>query len=477
MALVFTIYNTEIDQQYIKRYPISKSSFKMNDQDIIAATMDIELDNTEENVFSDLYSSGLFFGTDWYNGDVTIYDDEQNIYTWVGRLKNIKESWNDNTIICQSTNYIRDLADTTCNYTSTGNVTPAEHIYNILTDSAMLDISDDYINYRGFSDAINIQDSYTAYVNMRFTKEKNKKCLAVVKELCRMCQMNIYTDANNKISLYQYAEWSGVLGYNIKDRDVLEKTYEHEYDTKNIYNDIVIYYENGAGTLSYTTSDSTSQSTFGLRQFLVPDQNVDAATSANNNILFKTLIGAQWAGDLALSRYATIKKKMKVELVGDFKFLELGDQIDLSFGPFIREPCQITSFEHDRNKEKIKIESEFLNTPNEVYSRDTEPPGQVEIISAEAGTNSVSLTWTASAETDHVGYTLYFTVTPGEWESEYCNLGQSPIDIKNPSTDDGYNILTIYELNAGSVYYFKITSYDTSFNESDDSNIMSATPS
>lgn len=477
MSLTFSIYNTEIEDKYIRSYPVSKQSFQFNDRDIIAATMDIVLDNTDPEVFSDLYTTGLFFGTDWYQQPVTVYDNEQQIYTWTGRLKNIKENWRNKTVTCQSTNYVRDMADTVCNHTSTSNTTPAEHIYDILIDTDMIGIPTAEINYDGFQNAINIQTDNTAYVDMRFTKEKNKKCLSVIKELCRMCQMNIYTDGNNKISLYQYEEWDGILGFNVKDKDIISKTYQHWYDQKNIYNDVIVYYDSSGTATAYPTSNAASQTNYGVRQFLVPDRNVDT-TSASNNILFKNVDGAEWAGDLAITRYGTIKKKFNLSLQNSYKFLTLADQIDLSFDPLVREPAQIIKLDYDRNKERVNVECEYLNTPNQVFVRDTDPPVSPELIEALPGFNNVSVVWTINSESDFAGYYIYFTATPGEWESEYCNLGRSPINIKNPDiNEDFYNMVTLYELNPGTEFFFKVTAYDTSFNESADSNVLSAIPS
>ena len=478
MSLVFSIYNTDIDVKYIKSYPKSEKSFQFNDNDIIAATMNIVLDNTDPSVFSDLYTTGLFFGTDWYNQPVTIFDDELEIYTWTGRIKDIKENWNNKTVTVTSTNYFRDLADTVCNYTSTSSTTPAEHVYEILTDSDMLALTDDDIDYDGFQNAINIQSdaANTAYVDVRFTKKKNKKCLSVIKALCDIAHMHIYTDENNKIALYQWEAWNGILGFNVKEKDTISKTYKHWYDSKNIYNDVIVYHGAAIGT-PYTTSDTTSKTTYGTKQWIKPDKNIDSLTGSNNNILYQNLKGATWAGDLTLTRFADPKKRFKLKLKDAYKFIDLADQLDLSFDPLVREPARVTKVMYDRNKQNVAIEGEYLNTPKSYYVRDTDPPVSPELVSLFPGDGFITAKWSLSTETDAVGYYAYLTATKGEWESEYCNLGRSPINIKNQSeSPDLFAVQTFYELNNGTEYFLKVTAYDTSLNESTDSNILDAIP-
>ena len=75
-------------------------------------------------------------------------------------------------------------------------------------------------------------------------------------------------------------------------------------------------------------------------------------------------------------------------------------------------------------------------------------------------TNSATLTWTANAETDLAGYKIYLSRTPGSYGA--------PIRILGKTT--GY---TATGLTTGVTYYFVITSYDTTGNESAYSNEVS----
>lgn len=477
MRYIFNIYNTVIDNKYIRIYPVSKESFQFNGRDIIAATMKISLDNTDRSVFSPFEPGSLFFGADWNKQPVTIYDTEDDNFIWKGRITNIQESWNNNTVVISTTNWVRDMADLVCVYSDTsGTVTPAEHILNILTDPDLLDLDDDDLNLNGFNNAINIQDAAGVYCSVAYTQEKNKKCLTVIKELLRITQCHLFTDKNNKVKLYQWQKWNGVSGTIINNRDMKTKSFVAWYDVKNIINDISIYYDLAGTATKYADSDTTSIDQYGKMTFAVPDSEPDT-TSSNNNIMLSSLVAATWCGDLALERYDDMKQKFKLTLFDRFRYFGLGDQTDLSFGPFTTEPAQIEKINYDPNKGDVKIEGEFLNIPNQYIVRDEEPPVKVELITALAGDQSVLLKWTQSFESDHIGYRIYYTASPGEWNGEFSNLGRSPVTVKTPSIDgDGYAYETIHELNNGTEYYFKITSYDSSFNESADSNVDSATP-
>lgn len=476
MSLIFSLYNNVIDNQYIKRFPVSKRSFQFNGREIIAATMKIILDNTDTSVFSPYVAGSLFFGADWNNQPVTIYDTELGIFIWKGRIKNVRESWKNNTVTVDTTNWVRDLADTNCTYTDTGSTTLSEHCLNILTDPDLLDLDDDSIAFNGFTHATNIQDAASVYCSVNYTKGKNKKCLTVIKELCRIGQMDIYTDKNNKVSLKQWEAYDGIHGTIINGDGLKSKTFESWYDEKNIYNDISIYYKDGAGILQYTDSNPASQAQYGKKIFAVPDSDPDT-TATNNNILLAALPAATWCGDKASERYGDQKLKYKLSLTDKYNYLGLGDQIDFSFEPFTTEPVRIDKIEYDPNSENVNVEGEFLNIPHQYVVRDEEPPVKVELIDTLPGNNSVTLKWTQSFEADHIGYKIYFTPSPGVWDGEFCNLGISPIIVKSPNIDnDGYATVTIYELNNGTEYFFKVTSFDSSFNESADSNIESATP-
>lgn len=75
-------------------------------------------------------------------------------------------------------------------------------------------------------------------------------------------------------------------------------------------------------------------------------------------------------------------------------------------------------------------------------------------------TGDAVLTWTPNTETDLAGYKLYWGLKAGEW--------QTPIDL--PGQRGSLNLSGILK---GATYYFSLTAYDTSGNESEKSNIVS----
>ena len=73
------------------------------------------------------------------------------------------------------------------------------------------------------------------------------------------------------------------------------------------------------------------------------------------------------------------------------------------------------------------------------------------------GTASVSLAWTPPADSRVVGYRVYYGTSPRAYQQMRgagLNTGGSPS-------------YTVQNLTAGTTYYFAVTSYDASSNESD----------
>ncbi|NHZ87089.1 MAG: hypothetical protein GWP19_14650 [Planctomycetia bacterium] len=164
-----------------------------------------------------------------------------------------------------------------------------------------------------------------------------------------------------------------------------------------------------------------------------------------------------------------------ITLSSDMNFLNLNDQGDLRFGDFVGEPMRITKKKPKVEKGIIEIEGELVNFPVVHYVRDSTPPVNVELIEVfPLADGRLFIKWTKSLETDHLGYNIYFTTTLGMWEQEQSNIGQSPIESKNPTdTGDGFVSIIVGDLNSGTKYFFKITSFDTSLNESEYSNVLS----
>jgi hypothetical protein len=95
---------------------------------------------------------------------------------------------------------------------------------------------------------------------------------------------------------------------------------------------------------------------------------------------------------------------------------------------------------------------------------DTTPPAAPTGLSATGGEQMVSLDWNDNNESDLAGYNVYRSTTSG---SGYSKLNGSFLTSSNYTDNDVDGYVT---------YYYIVTAVDTSLNESDDSNEVSATP-
>jgi uncharacterized repeat protein (TIGR02543 family) len=462
----------EIPLEDIKSYPKSDEKITLsNGQSLIASKMDFVLDNTDRTLYDDRYSGSLFYGAAWYNGEALFLDDDGNTL-WKGRIKNLRVDDKSSSLTIESTNLIQDMATTPCVKSNTADKTPAELIYEILTDASYLNIPTASIDSTSFDAAHAVQDANSCYVNMEFTLAMNVNCLQVFSELCRVTQCSFYT-ANNIIYINQWEPWGGEIGNVVNHNDVVPGSYSHEYKDDLIFNKTSIVYINGASAARIAENDSESIGLYGARLFAFPEGEKTSTTITDYRIIFRNSTGADWVSGLALTRYGSMKKICSFEIVLESASgqLKLNDQIDLEFDEYAKEPARIIERNLDREKGTIKITAEFLNLPHEYYERDTTPPAPPEVIRAVLYGTTMKIWWSQNTEEDFLGYKVYFTVSPGEWESEFCNKGVSPIDVKNPDIEDGTCTLELRNFKEGAFYYIKIKSYDDSLNLSEDSNI------
>ena len=99
-----------------------------------------------------------------------------------------------------------------------------------------------------------------------------------------------------------------------------------------------------------------------------------------------------------------------------------------------------------------------------IVSSDTNAPMPPTGLSATPGNSTVALDWNDNNESDLSGYNVYRSLTSG---SAYSKLNSSLITISN-YTDNGAN--------GARTYYYVVTAVDTSWNESNDSSEVTATP-
>ncbi len=102
-----------------------------------------------------------------------------------------------------------------------------------------------------------------------------------------------------------------------------------------------------------------------------------------------------------------------------------------------------------------------------IISTDPNAPAAPTGLSATPGESMVSLNWNDNNEVDLDGYNVYRSTTSGGDAGGYDKLNSSLL------TDSNY---TDNDIIGGVTYYYVVTAVDTSLNESNDSNEVSATP-
>ncbi|GAB7026139.1 dockerin type I repeat-containing protein [Geotalea toluenoxydans] len=90
--------------------------------------------------------------------------------------------------------------------------------------------------------------------------------------------------------------------------------------------------------------------------------------------------------------------------------------------------------------------------------------------SAQVFAKDVTLNWDRNTEPDLAGYKLYYKAgsSTGTFDGSDAVQGKSPVDVKN------LNTFTLNGLDPAKDYFFEVTAYDASGNESAFSNMVQA---
>lgn len=459
--MIVYIDNNEIPASDIVSYPQLVAGSQNFDS---AANKSIELVlNNCQNAYSDTNSDSIFY-TEWADLDVKIEDDVNGVTLFEGNISELSQNNSDRTIVLTIKNFLKEISETVLIFSDSS--TPAEAIYNMLIYAG---ISADKIDYSGFADVIASQTTDGVSITCTYAAKDNVKCVAAINELRRLSQCDLYFKAN-KIGITQYADWNEQLGILIDKNAIIPGSFRTQSEELK-YNAYSVAY-NGGAAVAFSTG--TLAGTDGKKVFAVPDRDVKTTVPAEVKILCDDVGSASWCGELALDRYGYKTKTLTLDLKNEYNFLQVGDQIDLTYGDFYREPVLITKVSPEIKEKKVVIEGIFRNHPHTIVARDTTPPDPPELIAVLPLYHGLFIKWSQNTETDLLGYNIYFSTNPGEWLVEYSNYGVSPIEVKSPDTTyDGYNYLMLYDLVGGANFSVKVTAFDTSYNESDYSNTIS----
>lgn len=467
------IDGTSVTEKHVLSVSTSEISFDFAGDKLISSKTTIELSNTDYTYDDRPGTGGFFEDENWYNWIVRVYDTDEDVIIWEGRLKKIEIEDGKRIVKLTVNDYVQDMVDTVC-VISMLDATPAEVIYAILTDTDYLAIPEDRIILGGFESGEAAQQG--TKIDIDINQNDNQKCIAVIEELCKNSCSHIF-QRENKIGYWVWSAYHGVLGNTVEDSDILPGSYSQWSDDSQIINSYNIAYKNGASVSYATGSDSGSVTNYGAgKQFSMPSSAVESTAAADFNILYTTQAGAAAIGALVLARYKDIKRMCRFTAGYHLNYINLGDILDLRFSPFTREPVRVISIRPNREKQTIEFECEAVNYP-EVYVLNTTAPDAVELITAVQFDNDIHLLWSKCNSTDLMLYKVYFSTVEDYWAGEYCGGLFSPVSVP-------YNNVAFVETDCfyqfgpvlpGVTYYFRVSCVDLYGNESECSNVVSVT--
>jgi hypothetical protein len=437
----------------------------------------IKIDNVDKTAYDISTPDSFFYQGEHIGDDLVRYDDETGRTIVNAVITNLTAD--DSTLEITVESPLSQILEKNCQYTNATNKTPAQIIYELLTDEDNGNLDAGAMVYAGFQNGIAIQAAASAYVNVAYAdsasgdEASGTTIGTVINELLRISHGHLY-QVDGLIYYYQYEPYDGSIGNQVYADDIVAgsfKTYFSNGATFPEYHSYAVAYANSTAILYATGGSSAS----GTGRFMVPDTDPDSTTAEDFNILYRNATGAAWSGSTAISRFGKLLQICEFKAFGDLDFIHVGDQVDLRFDYFYGEPCLVIEREVEEDSDTIRFKCLFLNTPVEIVDRDTTAPDTIEMDSATFASGACTVKFTKSDATDHLYYRLYFT-SGGNWKRETCNLGKSPVIINSSTlSSDGFIYAELLQLNSDATYRFKVTDVDSSLNESDYSNVVEST--
>lgn len=444
-----------IPQDHIIKYPeiTEKILYKSSSDKIIAMAINVTLLNYE-GIYNRYTDGSIFYNNEFYNKELIVYDEDTNMYVFIGRIKNIE--YDENTVTIFATNYIKDIADKQLYYLSTAQVTPAEHIYKILTENVGMEPI--YINKTSFDLAISQQSAASCYCDVQVTLEQNLNCLQVIEELLKLCACELYY-YNNLISIYSFEVYNGIGGLRIEEYQMSDVKLSTEIK---VYNGYSIAYKSGT-TIAYQSTDYSnlakleiSRERFGEKYLIIPEQKPETTVSSEIPVLLQSANAAKYCGNVNIDRYCG--GLHLIEFVMDYDYIQLitmNDIILVNYKDLIYEPCRVKAIERYVQSKTIRLYCELCNYPNLDYARDTTRPATIEILDIIQISNyEANIIMSYTNEDNIFGIEIAFSKNNLDYESEYLSEGGTPLLITNYTLKDGNIYIKIHGFEF-TTYYFK----------------------
>jgi hypothetical protein len=463
---VVKINNVTIPQaDIISLSNVSESLDHVGDS-IAGSQATIVLDNVD-GAYDERVAGSLFYATDWYNSEVEIYDTDVKLTIFVGHIKKYQIDDNSRRVTLTVNDVIVDMNDIVC-VCAASLKTPAEVIYTILTDPNGLNLSTDRIVKGSFDAAIAYQNGLGIKVEVNYLAKDNIKVFDAIRTICQYTGASLYV-RDNRIVYHQRKPYSGELGRNLYDSDIIVGSIKQESGELPIYNAYEITYKSGSGVATVSGVNYLSKVKYGVQNtFVVPQSGRNSTNASDYKVLFSTQAAAQAAGELILSLYAY--RRTKIEFAVDLEYADimLGDIVMAQFKPYVNEPIIVTEINKAPERRTMTVRGELVNYCHSV-ELDTTPPVKPEILGYLYNYKQQRLYIEATHDSTAVGYYAHVSYD-GTFKDVVTIIDKlSPFKVRLYRYN---NKQYLYFAALPGDYYIKIAAVDQARNISELSDVM-----
>ncbi len=211
--------------------------------------------------FSDLFSGGE---------TVQIYLDFASATTkrFEGVLERVENVQDDSGYVlkCEGTHLTGKLLDITVTESYSGNTL----VHNILKD-----IIDKYLSGQGFTDA-----NVSSFSELPTIQWQNKPFWDCVADLCTIAEADCYVDDNKDFHFFAKNSITTTTEAAVWN-DTLISIEGIGSDTVEVRNKVIVYGKDDDGNvIIYTASDSSSQTTYGIKEKIIRDEDIKTYAQA-----------------------------------------------------------------------------------------------------------------------------------------------------------------------------------------------------